>query len=150
MSGRILFVGMETIFGLSECKHGRSEGVTEWNDGTTERSPLEHRQMGVLVWIWKVWKYELKTCEKTGLGNSFLIWIFRDIVLILTHQIDCLEPLSGNNSLTPGFCETIPRKRVPLKKVLAETIPLKTRSIPRHDSCETVSLKRVLAETQSH
>ena len=41
MSGRILFVGMETIFGLSECKHGRSEGVTEWNDGTTERSPLE-------------------------------------------------------------------------------------------------------------
>ena len=45
MSGRILFVGMETIFGLSECKQRRSEGVTEWNDGTAERSPW-NRQMG--------------------------------------------------------------------------------------------------------
>ena len=68
--------------------------MTERNDGTAERSPW-NRQMGVLVWIWKVWKYELKTCEKTGLGNSFLIWILRDTVLIPTHQIDCLEPLSG-------------------------------------------------------
>ena len=68
--------------------------MTERNDGTAELSPW-NRQMGVLVWIWKVWKYELKTCEKTGLGNSFLIWILRDTVLILTHQIDCLEPLSG-------------------------------------------------------
>ena len=71
--------------------------MTERNDGTTERSPTETVK-------WVLWKYELKTCEKTGLGNSFLIWIFRDTVLILTHQIDCLEPLSGNNSLTcPDF-----------------------------------------------
>ena len=46
--------------------------MTERNDGTTERSPW-NRQMGVLVWIWKVWKYDLKTCEQTGFGNSFLV-----------------------------------------------------------------------------
>ena len=49
----------------------------------------------------------------------------------------------------PGFCETIPRKRVPLKKVLAETIPLKTwflwNSFSERSPCwNTIPLKKGL------